>query len=245
MTEFGGGGAFEAGPWINSEEKTWDSTKKISVQGAVKRESTFSAEVEGDMLHIKGNGIPPTEMGNFPVASSDPAYQYDRNPNSIKPYTLEVSLPAEPKQAEEATCVGGAIGVSTLGPPIYSAFDAAGRDASAYEIQDSCGGHPERTGQYHFHSLPACWEKSDLSKSGLVGWALDGFGIFVERDADGNMLQTSDLDECHGRTSEIQWNGKPVNVYHYVATMDFPYLVGCYRGTPISSATGINIRPPR
>ena len=65
--------------------------------------------------------------GVFPVASSDPAYAYDRNPNSIKGYTLSVELP-EPKLAASPSCVGGTIGVSVLGVPIYSAFDASSRD---------------------------------------------------------------------------------------------------------------------
>jgi hypothetical protein len=33
-------------------------------------------------------------------------------------------------------------------------------------------------------------------------------------------------------------------MYHYVATPDFPYLVGCYRGTPITSATGLHLGRP-
>jgi hypothetical protein len=30
-------------------------------------------------------------------------------------------------------------------------------------------------------------------------------------------------------------------MYHYDATLDFPYLVGCFRGTPIASATGLDL----
>ena len=32
-----------------------------------------------------------------------------------------------------------------------------------------------------------------------------------------------------------------VRMYHYDATLDFPYLVGCFKGTPITSATGLGI----
>ncbi|HEX7165379.1 MAG TPA: YHYH protein, partial [Acidimicrobiales bacterium] len=183
-------------------------------------------------------------------STSDPAYQFDRNPNTIEPYELDVELPASPKTAAPPTCVGGTIGVSVLGAPIYSAFDALGRDAAAHEVQDGCDGHPERTGQYHFHSLSDCLGGDDdegaaTRDDGLFGYALDGFGIYVERDANGELLTTADLDECHGRTSEISWRGTKATMYHYVATADFPYLVGCYRGTPITSATGLSIGPPR
>ena len=30
-------------------------------------------------------------------------------------------------------------------------------------------------------------------------------------------------------------------MYHYHASLDFPYMVSCYRGTPITSATGLGI----
>jgi hypothetical protein len=233
-------GAFRDGPWIDAAAKTWNPAEKISVQGSVDHDGEFSGRVDGDSEVLSGNGLPTTPTGVFPVASSDPAYQYDRNPNTIRGTALQVSLPAEPKQAGQPTCVGGTIGVSVLGVPIYSASEAGGRDAAAHEVQDGCDGHPERTGQYHFHSLSDCFDDADLGfDEGLFGFALDGFGIYVE---DG--VTTDDLDECHGRTSEVVWQGKKVSIYHYVATADFPYLVGCYRGTPITSATGLQIGRP-
>jgi hypothetical protein len=234
-------GAFRDGPWIDPETKTWNPAEKIAVQGAVQHEDAgFTGRVAGDRQVLNGDGLPLTPTGVFPVASSDPAYQYDRNPNTIRGYTLQVSLPAEPEPAAQPTCVGGTIGVSVLGAPIFSAFDAGGRDAAAHEVQDRCDGHPERTGQYHFHSLSDCLAEVDTRfDEGLFGWALDGFGIYVE---DG--VTTDDLDECHGRTSEVTWHGRKASIYHYVATADFPYLVGCYRGTPITSATGLQIGRP-
>lgn len=236
-------GAFRDGPWIDAAAKTWNPAEKIAVQGEVDHDGTFEAELEGGRQVLTGNGLPTTPTGVFPVGSSDPAYQYDRNPNAIRANGLDVGLPAAPKEAAEATCVGSTVGVSVLGVPIFSAFDAAGRDAVAHELQDDCNGHPERTGQYHFHSLSRCFAEADVDlgfDEGLFGYALDGFGIYAEEG-----VTTEDLDECHGRTSEVTWQGKKVSMYHYVATADFPYLVGCYRGTPITSATGLQMRPGR
>ncbi|HEY6280517.1 MAG TPA: hypothetical protein VIW72_01815, partial [Burkholderiales bacterium] len=45
-----------------------------------------------------------------------------------------------------------------------------------------------------------------------------------------------DLDECHGRVSTILWDGKEMSMYHYVLTREYPYTVGCFRGTPLRVA---------
>jgi hypothetical protein len=31
----------------------------------------------------------------------------------------------------------------------------------------------------------------------------------------------------------VLWHGAPTSIYHYVATYDFPYTVGCYHGTAV------------
>ncbi len=35
------------------------------------------------------------------------------------------------------------------GVRLFNADDGGNRDAVAWEVQDACQGHPERTGQYH------------------------------------------------------------------------------------------------
>jgi hypothetical protein len=245
ITDFNGGGAFAQGPWIDAEAGTWDLSEKIYVQGRIDWESEFSEHVSGSERELEGNGLPPQPSGEFPVSSDDPAYEYDRNPNSISGYTLKAALSASPAKAKEPSCVGGTVGVMKNGIPLFSAFDAGGRDAVATEIQDRCDAHPERTGQYHYHGISDCLYESDGdARSELVGWALDGFGIYVERDSEGTMLSSADLDVCHGRTSTIEWNGKKARMYHYVATLDFPYMVACYRGTPIEEADGLALGAP-
>jgi hypothetical protein len=245
IADFNGGGAFAQGPWIDAEAGTWDLGEKIHVQGRIAWESEFSERVNGSDRELEGNGLPPQPSGEFPVSASDPAYEYDRNPNAISGYTLKAALPADPEKAKEASCVGGTIGVMKNGIPLFSAFDAGGRDAVATEIQDRCDAHPERTGQYHYHGISSCLYESDSdAHSELLGWALDGFGIYVERDSEGTMLSSADLDTCHGRTSTVEWNGKKVRMFHYVATLDFPYMVACYRGTPIEEAEGLALGAP-
>jgi hypothetical protein len=242
-TQFQGGGAFRDGPWIDNASGTWDRTRKIAILGSVHWNSRFSMRLRSQKRRLSGNGLPPHGTGVFPVNPADPAYGYDRNPNAIRSYTLLAALPRSPKVGRKRTCVGGTIGVMKSGVPLYSAFDAGGRDAVAHEVQDSCDGHPQITGQYHYHSLSRCLSDkgSKRSHSKLVGWALDGFGIFGLRGNGGAKMTTAKLDSCHGHTHVITWNGKRRRMYHYHATPDFPYVVSCYRGKPITSATGLGI----
>jgi hypothetical protein len=236
QTTFGAGpGAFRDGPWIRSDG-TWDPSTKLHVQGAVAwPQAVQGMQVDGSVRTITTNGVPgQNPTGVFPVAATDPAYQYDRNPNTIVPRAMTFTLPAAPTVAGTPSCVGmGAIGVLSDGVVLYNALDAQGRDAAAHEVLDGCDGHPERTGQYHHHTVPTCGPFAATGTSTLVGHVFDGFGLYVEWRADGSMLTNADLDECHGRTSPVVWDGRTVTMYHYVATLEYPYTVGCYRGTPV------------
>jgi hypothetical protein len=221
-------GAQKTGSWFNADG-TWDKTKKPSVAGSVKwPNANLSITVSGANRVIAGNLLPVTNpTGVYPIATSDPTYEFDRNPGSIKAQTVSLSISASPKVNAQATCVGGEVGISLDGPAIFSAIDAGGRDAQAYELQDSCSGHPQNTGQYHFHGLSNCADKTKQ-----FGWALDGFPIWGPIDpVTGQEWSNDELDECHGITSEITIGGAKVAMYHYVANDQYPYVVGCFRGT--------------
>lgn len=230
---FNGGGAFRDGPWIRSDG-TFDYTAKLAVSGSRRLESAFSAQLSGMTRTLSGNGVPAHALGQFPVSPSDPAYQYDRNPNTIRTTSLRYSVPARPEVAAQPSCLPmGAIGVMTTGVVIFNALDAMGRDAVAHEILDACGGHPERSGQYHYHDQAPCIDDPGTGHSALIGYALDGFGIFGRRGEDGLPLANVDLDACHGHTHAVPWDGGTAVMYHYHATYEYPYTLGCYRGTPV------------
>jgi hypothetical protein len=219
-----GGGAHTAGPWIDEANGTWDSTAKVSVQGEVSwPQAAYSETVEGDQRVIVTNDLPTEQLtGTFPIAADDPAFQYDRNPNGIAAQTFTVSLPTAPAVADSPSCLPpGAIAVLRNGVYAFASLDEANRDAVAWETQDLCEGHPQQSSAYHYHNVPSC----------LLD-AAQGFPIVVERDAAGNLPTNADLDECHGRTSPIVFDGEVVETYHYSATLEFPYFIGCYRGTP-------------
>jgi hypothetical protein len=193
--------------------------------------------VSGGKRVITFNGLPIDHTtGIFPIAASDPAHQYDQNGNHITAHSTTWSLPANPRVAARASCTGGGpIGVLIDGVELFNALDGEGRDAAAHEVLDACGGHPDPSDTYHHHDVPSCVMNKVKGASGLVGYALDGFGIYVERKASGALLSDTDLDGCHGRSSRALWNVKETVIYHYDATIEYPYTVGCFRGTAISA----------
>jgi len=231
-TNVGAGGAGTDGPWIRSNG-TFDLTTKLRVQGSVAwPTANVSITTTATQRIISGNALPVgSNTGVFPIQPSDPAYAYDRNPNSISSQSVSITLPLDPSFGAAPRCLtGGPIGYAVNGVPIFDGFDAGGRDAVAHEVQDSCDGHPQQSGMYHYHSSSNCIPGNSNPTSTLIGYALDGFGIYNRFDAAGNELTNDDLDECHGTTSPVLWNGSVQNVYHYVATQAFPYTLGCFKG---------------
>jgi len=126
--------------------------------------------------------------------------------------------------------------------------------SSTYEF-DSCGGHADLQGTYHYHLPPLCllrslgsavpamgawWVPGFLGagawpRVGLevqVGWALDGVPIYGPYRA-GRLVHSSELDQCHGAISEGE--------YRYFVTPEPPFLPPCLRGAP----QGFEFQGPR
>lgn len=231
-----GGGAFRAGPWIDEATGTWNANEKVSVQGSVAWPmAKYREVVEGSQRKIESNGLPVGNVtGTFPIAANDPAFAYDRNPNSIAETAITKVLPVTPTVAAAPTCLGkGTIGVLKNGVALYAPLDERNRDAAAYETQDDCDGHPQQASTYHYHDVPSCLLDAATGPSTVVGYAHDGYPIVVERDAKGDLPTNADLDVCHGRTSPVLVDGTVVTTYHYSATREFPYTLGCYHGVQV------------
>lgn len=243
------GGAFADGPWITG--KTWSYLKKATVEGSVSwPTATFKNTVTGATRTLMGNGLPTNHAtGVFPIARNSVAGTYDKNPNSIRSQTLKEIVSANPVYSNTPYCMGGEVGVMLNGVPLFNGFDATLRDAMAHEVQDKCGGHPQVSGQYHYHGMSPCL--TDIGVETIVGYALDGFPITGPKVSDKKFLSTDDLDECHGITSPIKVGTKKVTMYHYVLTRDFPYSVSCFRGKPsrvgprTTEASKTQEQPPR
>ena len=225
------GGAFQAGPWIDKSASTWDATKKLTVSGNVAWPSAKETITEsGSNLTVYTNALPNHRTGVFPIQSTDPAYQYDRNHSTIAAQDFNFSFPLNPVAETSPGCIRGEVGVTLSGAILFDGFDAGGRDAVAWELQDDCAGHPSSI--YHYHGYSPCIPDSHgvNEHSALVGYAFDGFGIYGTQGEAGNELSTDDLDACHGHSHAVMWHGKTVTIYHYHMTRDFPYSVSCFKG---------------
>ena len=175
-----GRGADRDGPWIDKAHGTFDITAKVAVRGSVTWPHRFRITRQGDKRVFSFNDFPNHPTGQFPIARNDPAYRFDRNPNSIRRQNFDIALPAHPRLSARAHCAPNIVGIMLSGVLVFNALDDPGRDAVAHETQDRCHGHPQRGGVYHYHNLSNCIaDKPDAhGNSRLVGYALDGFGIY-------------------------------------------------------------------
>ncbi len=237
-------------PWVEGEAVV--ASKMPFVEGSEIRESVFSATLTATGRVLKGNGLPNHPIGTFPVQKGTAAYEYysaipvpDYGTSAdipVEAYDLDLTLPRDPQVNAEPTCVGSIVtGVVTQTGAVWHldiAFDAKLHvlDPIAALPPDPCWGHPY-AGQYHYHGYSwKCFpnQGNEGEHSPLFGYAIDGFGVFGPRGEGGKLVSNDDLDECHGHTHAIEWDGETKEMYHYHVNNQFPYSIGCYRGTPIA-----------
>ena len=158
----------------------------------------------------------------------------------MKPYDLDVTVTRTPKMNKKPTCIKWlTMGIVTQTGAAWHAEVAATSagqavDPNAALPTDKCWGHPYMT-MYHNHGYSwKCFPNKGKpgQQSPLYGYALDGFGVYGPLGANGKPIRNSQLDECHGMTSKVMWEGKMQNIYHYVTNNEYPYSIGCFRGTP-------------
>jgi hypothetical protein len=246
-------GADVTGPWIHGD--TYDPDQKPVVGGAVTwPNARIEVTIEGDVRVVRANNLPTHPTGIFPIRRDDPAWRYDHNPNRIREQDILLRLPVVPEAAATPSCVPmGMVGFTLVGGALYNALDARGRDAAAHEILDQCGGHPQQQGQYHYHDAAPCLP-AGVDESGhsvLIGYALDGFGIYGPKDVGGALVTNNDLDACHGHVGPVMWDGVRTEIYHYHLNDEYPYSIGCFHGAPVQVALRqgprdqLGARPPR
>lgn len=184
---------------------------------------------EGDCLVMQSQGYPNHPTADFPNSG---------NPNTIRVQDFTFRLPLEPRRAASITRLPmGPIGVALNGVVFFNPFEQGGMNAVAGYSEvwlDSCCGHPQQTGVYHYHKYPTC-VKSPFPDDGkrhspVIGFAFDGFPIHGPYEAAGMMAMDLEgeraLDVCNGHED-------PDRGYHYHVTPGrFPYVIGGYRGDP-------------
>lgn len=195
--------------------------------------SNVTVSTEGDYVVLKANGIPDHKSPYFlgtqwestlyvAYNGSNPAFNL--NPNRIASQNLVFKIPINPavSNTHEATPLGP-IGISVNGVPLFNQY-AGPSQPLTNEINsfDQYNGHPQMTGQYHYHVEPL-YITSTRGKDALIGFLLDGFPVYGPEE-NGTILTNADLDTYHGHTSVTA--DYPAGIYHYHITADAPYING-------------------
>lgn len=177
------------------------------------------------------------DLPNHPHAP----FPNSRNPNTVTAQKMTLRIPIVPKPGTTVTRVPmGPIAVAVNGVVFFNPFEAGGMNAvEGYRSEwlDSCCGHPQQHGVYHYHKYPSCL-KSPFPDDGQqhsppIGFAWDGYpiyGPYEEKETEAKDL-TDDrkLDICNGHFD-------PERGYHYhVSPGKFPYVLGGYAGVPDKS----------
>ncbi|WP_239024020.1 YHYH protein [Paraglaciecola marina] len=97
---------------------------------------------------------------------------------------------------------------------------------AGYQIApvDDAGGHVNNSLGYHYHGdtgMTTRIEQSD-GHSAMIGYALDGYGLYAKLDDEDN--EATDLDECRGHTDDTRG-------YHYhVLSLESNEFLDCFYG---------------
>jgi Arylsulfotransferase (ASST) len=231
----GAAGSREALPaWMT--KKRWVPGQKPAVAGNVRWLQASFTRTPGDRgFEFSSNALPVGGgTGEFP-APPDLAAAHPEADRTITPHHLTGWIPAVPRARKHPRCLSDQpIGIAMNGVPILAPSDAAGQDLAARQVGDACRGVVTRDGLYAYRLGSPCLDAAAFGQGagGQIGWARDGFPIVGPRGRKGKLLRDSDLDTCHGRVDKVKVGGRVVRRYRYHQTAEFPYLIGCFRGTP-------------
>ncbi|MFN8357059.1 MAG: YHYH protein [Spirosomataceae bacterium] len=192
--------------------------------------STVQISLDGNYVVIKSDGIPDHKSPYF--GKTDARYEayngtntkFQINPNSIQTQSLTFRIPLNPTKAASSSATPlGPIGVALNGVPFFNQY-AGPNQPLTNEINsfDQYGGHPQQTGQYHYHVEPLYLTKTK-GTSVLLGFLLDGFPVYGPTE-NGKLVANSDLDAYHGHFHATE--DYPNGIYHYHITAQDPYING-------------------
>ncbi len=178
-------------------------------------------------LIVDSQGYPNHPTAIFPNSG---------NPNQILVQKFQFRFPLEPKLSEKITRLPmGPIGMALNGVVFFNPFEAGGMNAVEGYSEvwlDSCCGHPQQHGVYHYHKYPVCvkspFRDDGKQHSPVIGLAFDGFPVYGPYEGNGTFARdvTDDqaLDLCNGHSDAERG-------YHYHVTPGrFPYVIGGYHG---------------
>jgi hypothetical protein len=227
----------------NKEEATASTPATTTVPDVYKKiYGASSITNDGTFITIKTKGVP--DHKSIYYATSNALYEnytgntfgggaFKKNPNSIVEQSFTFKIPVNPAVAtNHAATPLGAIGVAINGVALFNQYAGPNNQVLTNEINsfDQYYGHPQATGVYHYHVEPVYLTTVKSTKSGLMGFLLDGFPVYGPQEENGKTVISSDLDVYHGHThTTVDF---PKGTYHYHFTGDAPYMNGNgYYGT--------------
>jgi len=214
------------------------------------------AKCDGEELVVSSNAIPHYE---FVQITPNPLVELKRDYRM----PLDPKLAEQPSPLPLFGPSGVAInGIPLFGPNEGPVPPPGFGDPVYNAIMDSCMGHTAR--QYHYHALvETCFDiaRESDEPSPILAFGSDGFPVYGPygcRDEECSeviqykssweqlrapRIDTWDayrfvpkdgaeyLDRCNGHSGDDQGGA-----YHYHATATFPYIMGCFSGTPSADA---------
>ena len=169
--------------------------------------SSVEVYIEGNFVVLKSNGIPD-----------------HKSPYSISAQSLTFKIPVNPQEAStHSSSPLGPIGIAINGVPIFNQY-AGPNQPLTNEINsfDQYNGHPQQSGQYHYHVEPL-YITVNKGKSALLGFLLDGFPVYGPEE-NSKTITNADLDDYHGHFGVTA--DYPNGIYHYHITSSDPYING-------------------
>ena len=197
---------------------------------------------DGTYITLKTKDLPDHKSAYY--ATSNALYEaytgttfggftFQKNPNSILEQSGTIKIPVNPKvdPAHTATPLGP-IGIALNGVLFFNQYAGPSQSLTNEIVSfDKYYGHPQQSGMYHYHVEPLYLTTTKTTKSGLLGFLLDGFPVYGPQEEDGTLVTNSMLDVYHGHTHKTMDYSS--GIYHYHFTAEAPYLNGNgFYGTP-------------
>ena len=219
----------------NGTEEQYESAANLS--GSVeeiqkKTEGLWPRMAKGVGYSASESKVNVTENEEFLIFETNniPDHILTRtNPNQATAKNYRFFIPKNPKLLDvpyRITEKTQEIGIALNGVVIAGPYDSQDKIAPYNRVVDECSSHADPQGMYHYHFSPLCLKNSKGDAVGAsplnqVGWSFDGFKIYGLADRKKHMPV---IDNCNGHSHEGE--------YHYHATIDYPFFMGCFKGDP-------------
>ncbi len=230
----------ELSAWRANIDGTMGRSNNASIHNSV---SQFAADVTATVhtpyhVFVDSEGIPSHEIGPWPG-----------NPNVATGRNWTWRLPRNPQAATSPTETPlGQIGTMVNGVPMFNTKDGRTylnrgvweQDAVYFEGQtmDVGIGHPQISGDYHYHSYPELLAKqqgdSPRDHSPILGFAFDGFPVYgpygyANPDGTGGLKRMESGYQLRSMTTRQSLpDGTQLSQYYWGPNVSNQYPLGCY-----------------